>query len=389
MGFDGRGKCRTLPTSHKLRGVRIGRFVCSGDMIPPSEPITGSTPRINEEWADSWLPHLEDLAERLRRCARRIMSDAIDGSDLGSVSRPVSEGAGDTTFGIDAAAEAELGDWFEQRARLEPLSVLTEDAGWRHQGPDGAGGTRDLPGFDHGGPRICVDPVDGTRHLMLDHRAAWAVIALAGPGEDMPHQRDALAACIQELPDSRARVARRLSARRGMGTELAEMDVSSGEILRSHPLHADEDNRLDHGYLPFFAFHPDLREEVARLAFAFFARIEEEEGAELAHCYDDQYICNAGQMALTALGTYRMIVDPRQFIADRLGLHSQTTKPYDVAGAILCVEEAGASITSLAGTELDFPWDVETPLSFAAFANRATRDRALPHLLAALEQYRP
>jgi hypothetical protein len=174
-----------------------------------------------------------------------------------------------------------------------------------------------------------------------------------------------------------------------MGTDLEERDVSSGEILRSHPLRADEDNRLDHGYLPFFAFHPELREEVARLAFAFFARIEEEEGVELAHCYDDQYICNAGQMALTVLGTYRMIVDPRQFIADHLGLPAQTTKPYDVAGAILCAEEAGAPITSLTGTELDFPWDVETPLSFAAFANRATRDRALPHLLATLEQYRP
>jgi hypothetical protein len=224
---------------------------------------------------------------------------------------------------------------------------------------------------------------------MLDHRSAWAVIALAGPGEDIPHQRDALAACMQELPDSRARVARRFSAVRGAGTELAERAVSSGEILRSHPLRADEDDRLDHGYLPFFAFHPELREEVARLAFDFFKRLEKEEGAELAYCYDDQYICNAGQMALTVLGTYRMVVDPREFIASRRGLSAQTTKPYDVAGAILCVEEAGARITSLAGTELDFPWDVETPLSFAAFANRATRDRALPHLLATLEQYRP
>lgn len=358
-------------------------------MVPPSEAAASSNPEGNAEWAASWLPHLEDLAERLRRCARQTMSDAIEGANLGSVSRPVSMGAGDATFGIDEAVEAELSDWFEERARLAPLSVLTEDAGWRHRGPNGAEGSRDLPGFGHGGPRICVDPVDGTRHLMLDHRSAWAVIALAGPGEGIPHQRDALAACMQELPDSRARVARRLSAVRGAGTELAERAVSSGEILRSHPLRADEDDRLDHGYLPFFAFHPELREEVARLAFDFFKRLEKEEGAELAYCYDDQYICNAGQMALTVLGTYRMVVDPREFIASRRGMSTQTTKPYDVAGAILCVEEAGARITSLAGTELDFPWDVETPLSFAAFANRATRDRALPHLLATLEQYRP
>jgi fructose-1,6-bisphosphatase/inositol monophosphatase family enzyme len=358
-------------------------------MIPPSEPTPSTKPTCDAEWAASWLPHLEDLAERLRHCARRTMAEAIENSDLGSVSRPVSMGAGDTTFGIDAAAEAELSDWFEEHARHAPLSVLTEDAGWRHQGPDGAQGSRELPGFDHGGPRICVDPVDGTRHLMLDHRSAWAVIALAGPGEGMPHQRDALAACIQELPDSRSRIARRLSARRGAGVELAERDVLSGEILSSQPLRADDDDRLDHGYLPFFAFHPELREDVARLAFDFFARIEKGEGAELSHCYDDQYICNAGQIALTILGTYRLIVDPREFIAKRGGLSAQTTKPYDVAGALLCAQEAGSPITNLAGTELDFPWDVETPLSFVAFANKATRDRALPHLLAALDQYRP
>ena len=358
-------------------------------MVPPSEPSHGPIPTETAQWSATWLPRLEELAERLRRRARQTMTAALDGGRLGSVSRPVSMGAGDATFGIDAAVEAELSDWFEQQAQRAPLSLLTEDAGWRHRGPDGEGDTRDYGGFDHGGPRICVDPVDGTRHLMLDLRSAWAVIAMAGPGAQIPRQRDALAACLLELPDSRARVARRLSARRGEGTTLAELHVASGEILYSRPLRVDQDDRLDHGYLPFFAFHPESRGEVARLALDFFKRLEREENVELAHCYDDQYICNAGQMALTALGTYRMVVDPRQFIAERQGRPTQTTKPYDIAGAILCAEEAGAPVASLAGTELDFPWDVETPVSFAAFANRATRDRALPHLLAALAQYRP
>ena len=40
--------------------------------------------------------------------------------------------------------------------------------------------------FDHGGPRVVIDPIDGTCHLMNDLRSAWTVIGLAGPGEGQP-----------------------------------------------------------------------------------------------------------------------------------------------------------------------------------------------------------
>ncbi len=353
------------------------------------EPAPQPQPSSVAEWADTWLPHLEDLAERLRACARLTMAAALQADRLETVSRPLSMGAGDTTFGIDEAVESELSQWLDERAQLAPISLLTEDAGWRHRGPDGSGGVRELDGFDHGGPRLCVDPVDGTRHLMLDLRSAWAVIALAPPGAGTPRQREACAACLMELPDSRARVARRLSARRGAGTRVGEIELATSQLINSRELRVDGDDRMDHGYMPFFAFHPDLRANVAQLAFDFFQRLESEEGAELVHCYDDQYICNAGQLALTAMGTYRMVVDARQAIAQHRGRPAQTTKPYDVAGAILCVQEAGAVVTSLEGAELDFPWDTETPLSFAAFTNQATRERAEPHLLAALAQLRP
>ena len=41
-------------------------------------------------------------------------------------------------------------------------------------------------------------------------------------------------------------------------------------------------------------------------------------------------------------------------------------------------------MTTPDGAELDFPIDCETPVDFAAFANRATFERVLPHLRAAL-----
>ena len=128
---------------------------------------------------------------------------------------------------------------------------------------------------------------------------------------------------------------------------------------------------------------------MAGLAADFFARLEREEGADAAHCYDDQYISSGGQLALTALGTYRMVVEARAALAERRGEPTQVCKPYDVAGAVLCAEEAGCVVRGLDGATLDVPLDTDTPVSFCAFANPATHARLWPHLSAALEGARP
>ncbi|MFT5286024.1 MAG: fructose-1,6-bisphosphatase/inositol monophosphatase family enzyme, partial [Planctomycetota bacterium] len=111
-------------------------------------------------------------------------------------------------------------------------------------------------------------------------------------------------------------------------------------------------------------------------------RLEREESADVRNCYDDQYICSAGQLILLALGTYRFVVDPRAFLADRRGKPTITTKPYDIGGAILCAEAAGAVITATDGSSLDFPIDTHTPISFVGYANRATHLRLERHWLA-------
>ena len=100
----------------------------------------------------------------------------------------------------------------------------------------------------------------------------------------------------------------------------------------------------------------------------FLRRLVDEEDADDGTLYDDQYITNAGQMALVALGTYRVFVDPRPAIAARLGVHTTTAKPYDVGGAFVVAEAAGAVVSDLEGAPLDFPMDCVTPIAFAAWA---------------------
>lgn len=337
-----------------------------------------------ERFDRAWMPRLQDLAARIRTAARGALLAAIENGTLDDLMRPHAEGVGDVTYGIDLPTEIVLSDWLEELARFEPVSLLTEDAGWRHLGPDGRGGTCVLPGFDHGGPRIVVDPIDGTRNLMADVRSAWTVIGACGPGADAPRQRDVVLGVLTEIPDSRGRIARELFACAGRGARTREIELVTGRAFGERALHADDDARADHGYFPFFRYMADLRPAIARVESAFFARLAQHEGAEVRNCYDDQYISNGGQLALLSLGKYRMIADLREHLARVRGRATQTSKPYDISGAVVVAREAGCVVTLPDGRELDFPLDAVTPIGFVGWHNEATRARLAPHLSSAL-----
>ena len=332
-----------------------------------------------------------ELARDVRTAARRALMAALErtpssrGLGLGQDwLAPTGQGVGDTTYSLDRAAEDALNPWFEARARQGPLSLFSEDTGWRHGGPRRGGGMRWLAGFDHGGPRIVVDPVDGTRNLMSDLRSAWTAIGFAPAGPDQPHMRDVTGGLLAEIPDSRGARARVLFASRGAGAYLESHDLAGRALEPAARLSADGEVRFDHGYFPFFRYAPDLRPAIASVEAAFFERLARLEGADVRNCWDDQYIASAGQLALLALGTYRMVVDLRPLMAARLGRSTQPSKPYDVAGAILVAREAGCPVLHPEGGALDFPLDATTPVAFAGFHGAEAAKRLLPHLLAAL-----
>jgi len=255
---------------------------------------------------------------------------------------------------------------------------LTEDSGWRHVGPHGA-----LPGFDHGGPRIVIDPIDGTRNLMTDLRSAWTVVGLAGAGAEQPTMKDVELGIVSEIPDSRAARYRVFAAERGRGCQFAEraLDDPSAAFV---PWQVDADDRADFGYFVFFGYSPDLRPFVTQRAARFFEALASEESADTRHCFDDQYISSGGLLALLTLGSHRLVVELRALIAEREGRPFVSAKPYDIAGAVLCAQEAGCVVTKLDGSALDFPLDVVTGVDFVGFANAATAERLRPHLRHAL-----
>jgi fructose-1,6-bisphosphatase/inositol monophosphatase family enzyme len=327
-----------------------------------------------------WRSRLVELADGVRHATRR----ELENSTWRELARVAGRGVGDVTFALDLAAEGFLDRWLDGAARRDSLSLLTEDAGWRHRGPDGRGGVTPLPDFDHGGPRIAVDPIDGTRNLLADLRSAWTVVSFAASGEHEPRYGELRGGIVSEIPPRRVWAYRRLSAALDGGCEYEERELGSDERLAHRDLSADADDRVDHGYFPVFRYRPEERPASAALEAEFFLRLERHERADLSAIWDDQYISNAGQLVLLALGIYRMIIDPRALLARRRGAPSVTSKPYDVAGALLVAAEAGAVVTHADGSPLDFPIDATTPVDFAGWANAQTRARLEPHWLAAL-----
>lgn len=347
-------------------------------MVPnPHEPT----------WA---RPALEELAAALvASCRRQVLAAARAGVGFESLARVAGQGVGDTTFGLDLEPEAIVARWAEALACRAPLSILTEDSGWRHLGPS-PGGFRELDEFDHGGPRVVVDPVDGTRNLMFDLRSAWAGIGIAPAGPAPPRLRDLTLGLVQELPTSRAGLALQLFGHLGPGTATCEQrlfalsDTGLGEELDRKPLVADTDARVDRGFFPFFRYHPAGRVALAQLEQAFFERLQRHEGAQLRDVYDDQYISNTGQLVLLTQGKYRMIADLRATMAARASDPSVSAKPYDVAGAVVCARAAGAVVDGAEGQPLDTPLDASTPVAFVGYTNQATAERLRPHLAAVL-----
>jgi len=334
--------------------------------------------------AARWKASTARLADAMRMAARAELLGARESGDFSRVARPVAQGVGDLTYGIDAPTEEVLTQWLLEEARHGPLSLLTEDAGWRHFGP-GSAGPQALSGFDHGGPRIAVDPIDGTRNLMTDLRSAWSVIAICGPGEGEPRQSDVLHGLLSEIPTSRAGSWLRIRADKGGACELEEFALHPGHPVRApRVLSADADDRVDHGYFPFFKYMADMRLMIGEVETKFLARLEQHERADVRNCYDDQYICNAGQLICLIEGKYRMIAELRAFLAQRRGRPTLTTKPYDIAGALICAQAAGCIVTDPQGLPLDFPLDAKTPVSFVGWHNPSTQQRLRPHLDAAL-----
>ena len=325
-----------------------------------------------------------DRARRLLCALGDHIRDAIaharaaDASlDSAKISR---ESQADTIYQIDKISEDAIAIWFEKNWPAEwPVELIAE-------GLEGHPVT-----FPRGTPvaqtrwKCIVDPIDGTRGLMYDKRAAWVLAALAPQRGEGTMLSDLFVAAMTELPTTKQWRADQISAVRGCGVVAESVNVfdHTRAPLRLQPSRATD---FHHGFASFVKFFPEGRVLTARIEERLWETLGVLGRAHSPPIFDDQYISTGGQFYELLAGHDRLIGDLRPLIHEAAGLdRSLACHPYD-ACTMLILGEAGVIIESPCGGAVDAPLDTTTPVAWIGFANASLASLARPALRSALAE---
>jgi fructose-1,6-bisphosphatase/inositol monophosphatase family enzyme len=317
------------------------------------------------------LPHPDAIVARLRDLQRQIRDVVVrsrQAVDLHAVSH---QSSADTIYKLDLLIEPVIEEFCEEWGREMPLVVVAE-------GIEPETGRVFPAGADESDAkiRIIMDPVDGTRGLMYDKRAAWSLAGAAPNKGDATRLSDIEVAVMTELPTSKMGHADVLWAIKGRGAKgvRESLDAPNSELgTRNLELRPSTATTIAHGFATVSNFFPGTKELASRLMEHLVLRTLGEADVKKATVFDDQYISTGGQFYELIVGHDRFIADLRPlFYAMQNQGEGLCCHPYDCA-TMLIATEAGVVITDGQGQPLDGPMDVTTGLSWAAFANEDLR----------------
>jgi hypothetical protein len=114
---------------------------------------------------------LLELGDHVRECLLNARQE-LDTADLAAISR---ESVADTIYGIDRISEDAILAWFaEHWPATIPVELVMEGVDPQHPVTFPA----KIPP-DQTEAKIILDPIDGTRGIMYDKRAAWFLAGVA------------------------------------------------------------------------------------------------------------------------------------------------------------------------------------------------------------------
>jgi myo-inositol-1(or 4)-monophosphatase len=300
---------------------------------------------------------VRDLALALRE---RVLP--LVGSHAGRAHSAQLAAGGDVTFKIDEEAEALLEPWLARRA--PGVAFYSEDRGLVFPG-----------GRDDADQILVVDPIDGTRPAMAGLESCCVSIALA-PLRDGVTMGEVTVGCVAEIPSGAV-----FLAERGAGL------VEGPEVLLS----ANE--RLDRMFWTYGFRGRPARATVEVIGDLVDASSVGGATFELGSAAFDMTRLVTGQ-----LDAY---VEPGPLIVARVpGMDAEfrrvgggellNNSPYDLAAAVLILEEAGALVTDAAGESLaDRPLlgsGGDYQMSVVASANAALHRQVLEAVAAGIER---
>ncbi|MFI5271671.1 MAG: inositol monophosphatase [Ktedonobacterales bacterium] len=332
------------------------------------------------------IPNRDRLLAQLRELHDDIRSNVVRQTERQSIEALAAveheHAAGDTIFAIDRVSEEQLVAFFERVIAPERSLVLVAEGL-----PDSGAGAGVLPlprgiAASDAQLRVLVDPIDGTRGLMYQKRSAWILTGVAPNRGAGTRLRDIELALQTEIPLVKQHLSDVLWAARGEGLHAERVNRLSGERTSFTP-HPSRATDLRQGFATVCRFFPGAGSAaLAMIEAVVMGAVLGDVRSGSAPCFEDQYICNGGQLAELIAGHDRFVADLRPLLPDfdRLCAH-----PYDLATALIAAE-AGVLVTSPDGAPLDAPFDVHSPVAWVAYANPAIRALVEPALRAALVQ---
>jgi len=331
------------------------------------------------------MPDAHPLLEPILALHDRIRDSVISACTRQStevLASVAAEEASDTIYTIDRVSEEILVEGLSEVAEREPLCLAAEGI---------AGGSLVLPAGATEADcrwRVIVDPIDGTREIMYQKRSAWILTGVAPNLGDATRIRHIVLAAQTEIPILKQHQCDQLWAERGRGTQGTRFDRVRN-VRESLSLRPSRATTLAHGFASVSRFFPGVRDVLAAIDDEIIAEVLGPPVASKAACFEDQYLSTGGQLYELMAGRDRFIADIRPLakpihaargLPDPLCCH-----PYDICTAMVA-EELGVILTDGVGGPIDAPFDVESDVSWAGYANASVRERVEPALEGALRR---
>jgi len=333
------------------------------------------------------LRNVDDLLLRLRAIHAAIRAEVVAAGERTAIehlSAAVGDDAGDTIFAIDRVSEQILLERFGELAREWPCLLVAEGLG--------VSGHVRLPAEVEPEIVVIVDPIDGTRGLMVQKRPAWILTGAAPYRGAPPTLADIELALQTEIPlvkqhlcDSLWVVKKDEGGRMKdeIGGERLNRLVGERVPLMPRPSRA---TTLAQGFGNIARFFPGPRGLLATIDDQLIERILGAPPPGRAAAFEDQYISTGGQLYELLMGHDRWAADLRPLVWKQRGARGLCCHPYDLCTEFIA-RAAGLVITDARGQPLSAPLDVETDLAWCGFANRAIYDQVMPVLQDLLREH--
>jgi hypothetical protein len=330
------------------------------------------------------LRDAEALVGQIREIHEAIRDEVVAACERQSVDElaaVVGDDAGDTVFAVDRISEAVLLARFEALSRRWPCLLVAEGLG--------TDGRRVLPtGTREADVEIVVivDPIDGTRGLMMQKRPAWVLTGVAPYRQGRETLADIAAAVQTEIPLVKQNLCDTMWAIAGGGAHGERYDRATG-TRRPLALRPSRARTIEQGFGGVARFFPGARADLAAIDDEVVEAVLGPTVKGRAHAFEDQYISSAGQLYELAIGHDRWVAELRPLIEPLLARRGRAlgicSHPYDLSTELIA-REAGVLVSDPEGRRLAAPLDVFTDIAFVAYANDAIRAQVEPPLRAAL-----